>query len=92
VTALKYPTPGREAQAAILIGSIESEARELVSQMNLPALRTLLYNFEHDAMLLAQPLRELSLLKLSLHHRRSSRQAIHSVKLIVADRYMEWHA
>jgi hypothetical protein len=56
VTALKYPTATREAQAVILIGSIEHQARELVWQFNLPSLRTLLYKFECDAMALVQPL------------------------------------
>jgi hypothetical protein len=56
VDALKYPTPARRAQADMLIGSIERPARDLVFQGDVSALNTLLRKFEHDAMVLTQPL------------------------------------
>jgi hypothetical protein len=49
VAALKYPTPERAAQAAVYIDAIEHSARDLVYQVNLPALRKLLRDFEDDA-------------------------------------------
>jgi hypothetical protein len=56
VAGLHFPTPAREAQAAILIDSIEHQARELVFQRDMLALQTLLRSFERDAMVLTQPL------------------------------------